>query len=215
MTGRRIIETPLSRDAAGRLKMGDVVYLTGRLFTARDQAHMLMLERGIPPGLGTKDMVLYHCGPIVKERDGAMVVTSAGPTTSMRMEALEPRFLEISGARAVIGKGGMGAGTLEALKNLGCVYLSITGGVGALAMRALGPVRAVHFLEELGPVEAVWEFDATELGPLVVTMDSHGNSLHDTVGAVTAENLAGILNGSQARRSASPSPNLRPGLSSR
>jgi tartrate/fumarate subfamily iron-sulfur-dependent hydro-lyase beta chain len=195
VTGKRIIRTPLDQKTIGSLKIGDVVFLSGRIFTARDQAHMLMLKDGLPPGLETKGLAVYHCGPIVKQMNGERVITSAGPTTSMRMESLEPEFLEMSGARAVIGKGGMGHGTLKALERLGAVYLSITGGLGALAMKRLGPMKEVHFLEELGPVEAVWVFDAEELGPLVVTMDSHGNSLHDAVSAVTGENLAGVLDG--------------------
>ena len=195
MTGKRIIRTPLDPETIDSLKIGDVVFLNGRIFTARDQAHVLMLKHGIPDGLETKGMAVYHCGPIVKQMKRERVITSAGPTTSMRMESLEPEFLEMSGARAVIGKGGMGHGTLKAMEKLGAVYLSITGGLGAMTMKRLGPVKEVHFLEELGPVEAVWVFDAEELGPLVVTMDSHGNSLHDAVSAVTLKNLARVLDG--------------------
>jgi len=190
---KRIIRTPLDPRTVKSLKIGDAVYLTGRIFTARDQAHILMLKDGIPPGLETKGLAVYHCGPIVKQRNGERIITSAGPTTSMRMESLETEFLEMSGALAIVGKGGMGPETLKALEKLGAVYLSITGGLGALAMKRLGPIKAVHFLEELGPVEAVWVFDAVELGPLVITMDSHGNSLHEAVSAVTRENLARIL----------------------
>jgi len=189
----RVLRTPLEAGEVKSLKIGDVVYISGRIFTARDEAHMLMLREGIPPGLETRGLAVYHCGPIVKEKNGKRTITSAGATTSMRMESLEPKFLEISGAKAVIGKGGMGRGTSAALEYLGAVYLSITGGLGALAMRRLGPAKGVHFLEELGPVEAVWVFEADRLGPLVVTMDSHGNSLHEAVSAVTRENLARIL----------------------
>ncbi len=190
---RKIIRTPLDPGAVKSLKIGEIVYMSGRIFTARDQAHVLMLKKGIPPGLETKGLAIYHCGPIVKQRNGERTITSAGPTTSMRMESLEPEFLEMSGALAIVGKGGMGHGTLRALERLGAVYLSITGGLGALAMKRLGSIKEVYFLEELGPVEAVWLFDADELGPLVVTMDSHGNSLHEAVSAVTRENLARIL----------------------
>jgi len=193
LTEKRLLRTPLDPNTLKFLKIGDVLYLSGRIFTARDQAHIHMLKNGIPDGLETKGLAVYHCGPIVKQKDGARVITSAGPTTSMRMESLEPEFLEMSGALAVIGKGGMGPDTLRTLEKLGAVYLSITGGLGALAMKKLGPARNVFLLEELGPVEAVWEFDAVEFGPLVVTMDSHGNSLHEAVSAVTGENLARIL----------------------
>jgi tartrate/fumarate subfamily iron-sulfur-dependent hydro-lyase beta chain len=193
MSEKHILKTPLEPSVVKALNTGDIVYLSGRIFTARDQAHMLMLKHGIPKGLETKGLAVYHCGPIVKENQNGQYITSAGPTTSMRMESLEPEFLRISGALAVIGKGGMGPSTLEALKKCGAIYLSITGGVGALAMKQLGQIKAVHFLEELGPVEAVWVFDAIELGPLVVTMDSHGNSLHDAVSRETRANLEKVL----------------------
>jgi tartrate/fumarate subfamily iron-sulfur-dependent hydro-lyase beta chain len=189
----RALNTPLDVKTVKSLGLGDIVTLSGRIFTARDQAHILMLRAGVPRDLATKDLAVYHCGPIVKRVGADMAVTSAGPTTSMRMESLEPEFIRMTGVRAVIGKGGMGQATLEAMKRHGAVYLSITGGVGALAMRQLGPAKAVHFLEELGPVEAVWEFDAKYMGPLVVTMDSHGNSLHDAVSAETKANLDRIL----------------------
>ena len=195
MTQKKVLMTPLDPTAVKNLNCGDIIYLNGRIFTARDQAHMLMLKQGIPKDLETKGLAVYHCGPIVKENENGQYITSAGPTTSMRMESLEPEFLRISGALAVIGKGGMGPLTLEALKKHGAVYLSITGGVGALAMKQLGPIKGVRFLEELGPVEAVWEFDAHELGPLVVTMDSNGNSLHDAVSKETKANLEKVLQG--------------------
>lgn len=193
MTGKRIITTPLDPKTVKALKTGDIVYLSGRIFTARDQAHILMLRNGIPEGLRTSGGAVYHCGPIVKDGPSGKYILSAGPTTSMRMETLEPGFLELSGAKAIVGKGGMGPATLEALKKHSAVYLTITGGVGASAMKQLGPIKNVHLLEELGPVEAVWEFDAQELGPLVVTMDSNGNSLHDDVSNVTLANLEKAL----------------------
>lgn len=193
MTEKRILRTPLEPSRVRSLRSGEVVYITGRIFTARDQAHLLMLREGIPPGLETKRLAVYHCGPIAKPDLSGWRILSAGPTTSMRMESLESDFLEMSGVLAVIGKGGMGPRTLEALKRLGAVYLSITGGLGVTSMKQLGPVKAVHFLDELGPVEAVWEFDAVEFGPLVVTMDTHGHSLHDDVSAQTRANLERIL----------------------
>jgi tartrate/fumarate subfamily iron-sulfur-dependent hydro-lyase beta chain len=193
MGEKKVDHTPLDSSVVKSLKSGEVVYITGRIFTARDQAHILMLREGIPPELETAGLAVYHCGPIAKPEFGGWRILSAGPTTSMRMESLESEFLERSGALAIIGKGGMGPRTMEALTRLGAVYLSITGGVGVTAMQQLGPVKGVHFLEELGPVEAVWEFDAVELGPLVVTMDTHGHSLHDRVSADTRANLGRLL----------------------
>ena len=190
---KRILKTPFDPNEIKQLAVGDIVYITGRIFTARDQAHMMILERGIPSNLATENFPVYHCGPIAKRNGDGWLITSAGPTTSLRMESLEPEFLKLTGSKAIIGKGGMGDSTLQALKEQGAVYLSITGGVGALAMKQLGSAKAVHFIDELGPVEAVWEFDATELGPLVVTMDSKGNSLHSQMFEKTKENLERIV----------------------
>ncbi len=190
---KRILKTPLDPQEVKRLNIGDIVYITGRVITARDQAHILLLKTGIPKDIIMENMPIYHCGPIAKKNGDGWTITSAGPTTSMRMESLEWDFLRESGAKAIVGKGGMGPRTLEALKEQGAVYLSITGGVGALAMKQLGPAKNVHFLKELGPVEAMWEFDAVELGPLVVTMDSKGNSLHQQEMERTKRNLDRLI----------------------
>ncbi len=193
MTEKRILKTPLDPAEIKLLNIGEILFLSGRIITARDQAHMMMLEKGIPDILETKNMPVYHCGPIAKKKGQEWEITSIGPTTSMRMESLESDFLRKSGAKVIIGKGGMGSRTLESLRENGAVYLSITGGLGAMAMKQLGPAKTVHFIEELGPVEAIWEFDAVELGPLVVTMDSKGNSLHCQVAEKTAKNLEKII----------------------
>lgn len=124
---------------------------------------------------------------------GGWSILSAGPTTSFRMESLEPRFLDLFGVKVIIGKGGMGPRTLEALRKHTVVYAAFTGGAGALAARGLGRVKGVHYLDELGMAEAVWVFEAREFGPLVVSMDSHGGSLYEGVNRTTGENLRDIL----------------------
>ena len=109
------------------------------------------------------------------------------------METLEPAFLDMFNVKLIIGKGGMGPLTLEALKKHNVVYVSFTGGAGALAARGLGEVRAVHYLEELGMPEAVWVFEARNFGPLIVSMDTKGHSLYDDVNSRTMKNLKGLL----------------------
>lgn len=190
-----VLKTPLSEADARRLHVGDTLYVDGFLFTARDEAHRVMLDcarHGAALSFRPQDMALFHCGPVVETRDGVWRVTSAGPTTSARMEMFEAQFLQAFPTRLIIGKGGMGKKTLEALGSVGAVYTHFTGGAGALAARAVRSVPAVYWLEELGMPEAVWIFEVEKFGPLTVTMDAHGGSLHETIGATVRGNLAQI-----------------------
>jgi len=187
------LETPIDEQTIAGLKAGDIIFLSGTVFTARDEAHMELLEHGDIPGFDMTGLGLYHCGPVMKNDQGEWKIISAGPTTSFRMESLEPKFLDRFGVKVIIGKGGMGQSTLEALKKHNVVYVSFTGGAGALAAKGLGEVKDVHYLEELGMPEAVWVFEAKDFGPLVVSMDAHGNSLYDTVNENSKKKLEGII----------------------
>ena len=159
------------------MKIYDTVYIDGLIFTARDEAHRHMLENG--PPVVIESMALYHCGPLVRRRDGEWEIVSAGPTSSIRMDGIEGEFIHRFGIRVIIGKGGMGHRTLDALRGHG-VYLAFTGGAGALAAASL-KVRDVFLLDELGAPEAVWLLEARNFGPLTVTMDSHGNSVYENI----------------------------------
>ena len=143
----------------------------------------------------TEDNVLYHCGPVMRKEGEEWRIISAGPTTSIRMESLEKEFIERFGIRVIIGKGGMGKRTLQALQDNGAVYVHFTGGAGALAAVGLGRVKNVYLLEKLGMAEAVWVFEAREFGPLVVAMDSKGASLYDIIDEETKSNLERLLRG--------------------
>jgi tartrate/fumarate subfamily iron-sulfur-dependent hydro-lyase beta chain len=125
----------------------------------------------------------------MKQEKGEWKVVSAGPTTSARMEIFESEFIEKFGIKIIIGKGGMGSKTLNALAKFGAVYCQYTGGAGSLMVDAVKKVDGVYFLEELGIPEAVWLFRVDKLGPLIVTMDSKMNSLHDQVRKNVQENL--------------------------
>ncbi|MBZ5638142.1 MAG: FumA C-terminus/TtdB family hydratase beta subunit [Acidobacteriia bacterium] len=178
------LSTPIRDDEIEKLRAGDILYLKGILFTARDEAHMHLLEHGVE-GLDPRGLALYHCGPIMKQVGGTWQAVAAGPTTSARMDSLEARFLEKFGPKVIVGKGGMGAKTRDALVKHKAVFTNFTGGAGALAAKSLPRVKAVHLLKELGMAEAVWVFETDRFGPLIVTMDSHGRSLHDEVDEVT------------------------------
>lgn len=176
------LETPISEEEARRLRVGDVVYLSGLVFTARDAAHRKIIEllrsgSGLP--FDPRGLAVYHAGPVARRRpDGSWEIVAAGPTTSARMEPVEPLFLELTGVRMIIGKGGMGEATRRALQRLGAVYTVFTGGAAVLAAEAVERVEAVYWLEELGMAEAVWLLRVRDFGPLTVVMDSHGGDLY-------------------------------------
>lgn len=176
------LETPIGEEEARRLRVGDVVYLSGLVFTARDAAHRKMIEvlrSGGRLPFETRGLAVYHAGPVARRRpDGSWEIVAAGPTTSARMEPVEPLFLELTGVRMVIGKGGMGEATRRALQRLGGVYAVFTGGAAVLAAEAVERVEAVYWLEELGMAEAVWLLRVRDFGPLTVVMDSHGGDLY-------------------------------------
>ena len=184
---KRILTTPISEQEARDLHVGDVIYITGTMFTARDEAHLRMLEEGEP--FPVSGLALYHCGPVVKKDGDHWKIVSAGPTTSARMEIFEDRFLEEFPVRVIVGKGGMGEKTLAALKKTGAVYTHYTGGAGALAAQAINEVTDVHWLNELGMPEAVWVLSVVEFGPLTVAMDAHGESLYSTLGKTVDKNM--------------------------
>ncbi|WMW23319.1 FumA C-terminus/TtdB family hydratase beta subunit [Methanolobus mangrovi] len=171
------LTTPLQKEDIGKLKAGDIVYLSGTIFTARDEAHARILEmyqekEELPFDL--EGSVIYHCGPLMKEDEGKWEVVAAGPTTSARMSKMTPKLLEIHEVRAFVGKGGMDNVT-DAMENK-AVYLAFTGGCAALAAISIEKVNTVHWLD-LGMPEAVWELEVNEFGPLVVGIDSHNNDL--------------------------------------
>ncbi|MEB3797308.1 MAG: FumA C-terminus/TtdB family hydratase beta subunit [Caldisphaeraceae archaeon] len=163
------------------MKVEDIVYISGILVTARDEAHEMALEtlgKGQSLPIDMKGLALYHCGPVAKKINNTWRIIAAGPTTSMRMEGVEAEFIEKTGVKMIIGKGGMGEKTAESLKKNNAVYAVFTGGAGALAAERIKAVKEVYWLEELGIPEALWVFEVEEFGPLIITMDSYGNNYY-------------------------------------
>jgi len=169
---------PYTEEQVRRLKVGDMVGITGLLYTGRDAVHKFLHDGGKPP-VDLVNQIIYHCGPVVVKERGKWVVKAAGPTTSIREEPYQGHLIEKFGLRGVIGKGGMGPKTLEACRKFGCVYLHAVGGAAQVLAECVTEVLGVY-LEEFGSPEAIWAFRVKDF-PVVVTMDSHGGSLHAVV----------------------------------
>lgn len=195
------LRTPVSEAEIRKLKMGDLIYVSGTVITARDEAHLKALElheRGEEPPVDFTGNGVFHCGPIMKEMDGEWVVVAAGPTTSARMEIFQDKFIETFRPAIIIGKGGMGDRTSVACQKYGCVYGVFTGGAALLAAQGIKKVREVHWLEELGMPECLWVYEVKEFGPMIVAIDTHGNNLTmDVKEKVTArmENILANMEG--------------------
>lgn len=183
------LQTPLDEATVRGLKAGDVVLLSGTLFTGRDEVHKYLYKGGDLPVL--QGGIIYHCGPVVLEENGDYRVMAAGPTTSIREEPYQADVIKRYGIRAVIGKGGMGAKTLDACRTHGCVYLHGIGGAAQVYARAVEGVDAVY-LKEFGSPEAVWQLRVQDF-LAVVTMDAHGRSLHAEVADESKQRLAAVL----------------------
>ena len=185
------LKLPMSDEEVRRLTVGDIVYLTGTIYTARDEAHIHILEdlrKGHKIDVNLEGGAIFHCGPIMKKVNGRWQVVAAGPTTSSRMNSLEPEFIEKTRVKAIIGKGGMSKAVVEAMAKFGCVYLSITGGAAVLAAKGIKEVKGVY-LEQLGMPEAVWILEAENFGPLIVGIDAKGNSWFERVSKEVEQRL--------------------------
>ncbi|MCQ6962249.1 FumA C-terminus/TtdB family hydratase beta subunit [Methanolobus chelungpuianus] len=171
------LSMPLKKEELEQLSTGDVVYLTGTVLTARDEAHARILElagKGEELPFDLEGAAIYHCGPLMRQKDDRWEVVAAGPTTSARMSKMTPRLLDKYNVTALIGKGGMDnvAGSLKGK----CVYLAFTGGCAALAAENIREVETVHW-PDLGMPEAVWVLRVENFGPLIVGIDAKGNDL--------------------------------------
>ena len=169
------LNVPIKDEDLSELKAGDVVYLTGNILTARDQAHKRLLEEGAP--LNIDGAVLFHAGPIISQKGDEYEMVAIGPTTSMRMNPYQSDVLDM-GPKIVIGKGGMDDTVREALIKNEAIYVVATGGCAALYVDAVEKIESVDWLD-LGMPEAMWNLKVKNFGPLIVAMDSEGNSLYD------------------------------------
>lgn len=203
----RELTIPISPETIRELHTGDPVALTGVLATGRDAVHQWMMETFIrntrqPEGDDLavyeaiqpvfKESLIYHCGPVVSGLEtGEYQFVAAGPTTSIREEPYQREIMEHFGMRGVIGKGGMGPDTLQACREIPACYFHAVGGAATLIARSVEQVLAVHKLD-FGVPEAIWVLQVKQF-PAIVTMDSHGVSLHDQVEEASRQKLADLL----------------------
>lgn len=191
------IEYPFSSAKIRELRAGEMVSVTGRILTGRDRLHRYLYEGGKCP-VDIKGGAIYHCGPVVLRKDGVWVVRAAGPTTSIRQEPYMAGIIERLRIRMIIGKGGMGESTRRACMKYGCVYLQAVGGAAAALAENIKRVAGVHMLKEFGQADALWELVVEDF-KAVVTMDTHGRSLHRKVQASSKRILKRILNPKDGR----------------
>lgn len=189
------LNTPLSKEDVLNLKVGDMVLISGQIVTGRDKIHKFLVherpdKKDIPFEL--HGGIIYHCGPIIKKVDDAYKLIAAGPTTSMRVEMYEADVIKTYGIRGIIGKGGMGNKTLDAMKEYGCVYLHTISGAAAYLADRIKNVRDGWKIEEFGAPEAMWLLEVEDF-PAIVTMDARGNSLHRDIEKISLKRLKEII----------------------
>jgi tartrate/fumarate subfamily iron-sulfur-dependent hydro-lyase beta chain len=177
------VKLPLTKKDALSLNVGDRLLLSGQLVTGRDRIYKFLFHerpqaKEIPFDL--KGTVLYHCGPVIKRAESGFTLIAGGPTTSIRVEMYEPQIIADYGIRGIMGKGGMGRKTLQALKDHACVYLHTISGAAVYLADRVRRVAGVWKLEDFGMAEAMWMLDVEDF-PAVVTMDAHGRSLHEEI----------------------------------
>jgi len=174
----KYLKTPVTSQDISDLTIGDIIYLSGTIITGRDAAHKRYVEKTAALNFDLGGGAIFHAGPIVIERDNRFKIVSVGPTTSMRMESVQAEFLRMSGAKIIIGKGGMGDKTKAACKELKCIHTVYPGGCAVLAASQVEEVEGVEW-SDLGMPEAAWICRVKDFGPLIVTIDTKGENLFE------------------------------------
>ena len=174
---KKILTTPIKDEDLEDLRVGDVVYLTGHIVTCRDVAHRRLIEHKRELPVDIRGGAIFHAGPIVRKLDdGKYEMVSIGPTTSMRMEKFEKEFIEQTGVKLIVGKGGMGPLTEEGCKKFKAVHAIFPGGCAVVAATQVEEIERAEWLD-LGMPETLWVNRVKEFGPLIISIDTQGNNL--------------------------------------
>ena len=179
---RKILTTPIAPEDLADIKIGDVIYLTGHIVTCRDVPHRRVVQEGCKLPLDIRGGAILHAGPIIRKtgnggKEGFEMV-SVGPTTSMRMEKFEREFIAKTGVRLIVGKGGMGEGTMSGCKEFGAIHCVFPAGCAVVAATQVEEIESADWTE-LGMPETLWKCRVKEFGPLIVSIDAHGNNLFE------------------------------------
>ena len=176
---KKILTMPISAEDLSNIKIGDVIYLTGHIVTCRDVPHRRVVEEGRELPLDIKGGAILHAGPIIRKTgEKSFEMVSVGPTTSMRMEKFEREFIAKTGVRLIVGKGGMGEGTMSGCKEFGAIHCVFPAGCAVVAATQVEEIESADWTE-LGMPETLWKCRVKEFGPLIVSIDAHGNNLFE------------------------------------
>lgn len=179
INGRTVLTTPISREDLEGIHVGDIIYLNGSLTTCRDVAHRRLVEEGRELPVNVRDAAIFHAGPIIRPHDdGTYEMVSVGPTTSMRMEKFEKEFVEETGVRVIVGKGGMGPNTEYACKNFGAIHCVFPAGNAVVAAVEVEEIVDAQW-KDLGMPETLWHCRVKDFGPLIVSIDTDGRNLFE------------------------------------
>ncbi|WP_298057654.1 L(+)-tartrate dehydratase subunit beta [uncultured Campylobacter sp.] len=176
---KKILTTPISAEDLADIKIGDVIYLSGHIVTCRDVPHRRVVQEGRELPLDIRGGAILHAGPIIRKTgDKGFEMVSVGPTTSMRMEKFEREFIAKTGVRLIVGKGGMGEGTMSGCKEFGAIHCVFPAGCAVVAATQVEEIESADWTE-LGMPETLWKCRVKEFGPLIVSIDAHGNNLFE------------------------------------
>ena len=176
---KKILTTPIKAEDLADIKIGDVIYLSGHIVPCRDVPHRRVVQEGRELPLDIRGGVILHAGPIIRKTgEKSFEMVSVGPTTSMRMEKFEREFIAKTGVRLIVGKGGMGEGTMSGCKEFGAIHCVFPAGCAVVAATQVEQIESADWTE-LGMPETLWKCRVKEFGPLIVSIDAHGNNLFE------------------------------------
>ena len=189
------LKTPILDESIEKIRIGEYLNINGEIILARDEAHKRALEyfsekKKLP--VDFSGAVVYHAGPVAISDNGVWNIVAVGPTTSARMELFEPELLRNFNVKIILGKGGMGTETVNAIKKHKALYGALTGGTSLIWAKKIVKVVQVDWLD-LGIPEALWKLQVKDFGPILVAIDSFGNSIYDEVNKKVLNHKQSVL----------------------
>lgn len=179
MNEKKILKTPVRSEDLEDIRIGDIIYLEGTLVTCRDVAHRRLIEYNRELPVDLNGMAIFHAGPIVRKLDDDNYeIVSIGPTTSMRMERFEKEFIEQTGVKVIVGKGGMGDKTMQACRDNKAIHVVFPAGCAVHAATRVEEIERAEWMD-LGMPETLWVTRVKDFGPLIVSIDVHGGNLFE------------------------------------